>query len=70
MFGEKAVRFSAAPISSAIDSNGLRNTSSMTGSTVLRRGRHSCAELIASGPLRVIWPPVMPPSITSSVPVM
>src|SRR6266567_3992746 len=41
MLGENEVRFSTAPISSAIDSSALRNTSSVTGSTkgfgVLRR---------------------------------
>src|SRR5216684_6514221 len=37
MLGENEVRFSTAPISSAIDSSALRNTSSVTGSIVLRR---------------------------------
>src|SRR5713226_441682 len=37
MFGEKDVRFSTAPISSAIDSSALRSTSRVTGSMVLRR---------------------------------
>ena len=33
MFGENEVRFSTAPISSAIDSNALRSTSRVTAST-------------------------------------
>src|SRR5258708_2780633 len=37
MFGENDVRFSTAPISSAIDSSPLRNTSRVIGSTVLGR---------------------------------
>src|SRR4051812_25712947 len=37
MFGENEVRFSTAPISSAIDSSALRSTSSVIGSIVLRR---------------------------------
>src|ERR1051326_8132908 len=39
MFGEKEVRFRTAPISSAVASSALRSTSSVTGSTVLRRVR-------------------------------
>src|SRR4051795_315198 len=41
MFGENEVRFSTAPISSAIDSSALRRTSSVIGSTVLRRSNAS-----------------------------
>src|SRR5437764_1301965 len=37
IFGEKEVRFRTAPISSAVASSALRRTSSVTGSTVLRR---------------------------------
>src|SRR5437660_2521905 len=37
MFGENEVRFKTAPISSAIDSSALRNTSRVIGSTALRR---------------------------------
>src|SRR4051794_1801100 len=50
MFGENEVRFSTAPISSAVASSALRSTSSVTGSTVLRWVRSRAGTSFILGP--------------------
>src|SRR5438309_620260 len=50
MFGENEVRLRTAPISSAIDSSALRNTSRVIGSTALRRVTPGAATSFILGP--------------------